>query len=163
MTFRKIQPADLDQIITLNNAEAPRVEPLTRDELEKILAVASYVRVADLSGEIVGVIMSYHSSDQFDCAPARWFRDRHDDFFYIDRIVVSEPRRRMGLGAALYDDLAEFSQRQETELLACNVSVRPRNEDALAFHKKKGFKAVGEDAGEGTVSIMLTAPVVKPL
>lgn len=159
ITLRQTQPADYEQIINLNNVEAPKIEPLTRGELETILAEASYVRVADLDGEILAVVISYHSSDQFESGPVRWFRDRHDDFFFIDRVLVSEPRRLMGLGRALYQDLAEYCQRQACELMACNVSVRPRNEDALAFHKKQGFKAVGEDAGEGTVSIMLTAPV----
>ncbi len=137
------------------------IEPLTRDELDKILNTAAYVRVADIDGDIVAVVIGYHSSDEFDSGPARWFRERHDDFFLIDRIIVSQQRRLMGLGRALYQDLAEFSQRQSCELMACNVSVRPRNEDALAFHKKQGFLAVGEDAGEGTVSIMLTAPVAE--
>lgn len=159
VTLRTTEAADLDQVVNLNNTEASVIDEMTRESLSAILEKAAYVRVADLNGEIVGLLVGYHSDDDFDCEAMSWFRPRHSNFFFIERIVVSDHARRMGLGGALYDDLSEFASRRNSEIMTCTVSVRPRNEPALAFHKRQGFRAVGEAAGEGTCSIMLSATV----
>ncbi|NBO06506.1 MAG: GNAT family N-acetyltransferase, partial [Actinobacteria bacterium] len=72
-------------------------------------------------------------------------------------VVIDEPFRSGGRGAALY---AEVEQRMRAEattsLFTCEVNLRPRNDGSLRFHERLGFEQVGEQESKpGLVVAML--------
>jgi predicted GNAT superfamily acetyltransferase len=92
-----------------------------------------------------------------------WFTARYDSFAYVDRIVVAEHARGIGLGRRFYAELEEFA-RSRAPWILCEVNTRPRNEVSLAFHERLGFEAVGEqDTEEGRKRVvMLRKAVASP-
>ena len=72
----------------------------------------------------------------------------HDDFLYVDRIVVDGAARGQGIGRALYDELFAYAGGR-TARITCEVNVRPPNPGSLRFHERAGFRAVGEQSTEG--------------
>ena len=87
----------------------------------------------------------------------RWFADRGDDFLYLDRIVVANRARGIGIGRAMYDDVDRFAARAAWRRIALEVNLLPPNPGSLAFHERLGFRRVGvreDEGGEKAVALM---------
>lgn len=82
---------------------------------------------------------SQHSSSNF-----AWFRERYENFFYIDRIVVTSRRRGGGVGRALYADVHSYAELRYP-YLACEVFLDHGAEAALLFHGSFGFHEIGQN------------------
>ena len=74
----------------------------------------------------------------------KWFRERSDDFVYIDRIAVSPWFRKRGIAARLYADIERYARAHGAKRLTLEVNVRPHNEISLAFHDRMGFTGLEE-------------------
>ena len=73
-----------------------------------------------------------------------WLRERVDNFFYIDRVIIGEDAQGQGLGRTLYDDVAAFAQARGHTSLVCEVNTVPDNPGSHAFHLRLGFEVLGE-------------------
>ncbi len=87
--------------------------------------------------------MTVASGAAFESENFAWFTERYADFTYLDRIVVHEDARRLGLGRRVYAEV-EARTALTAPLLALEVNIDPPNEASLAFHDGRGFEAVGE-------------------
>jgi predicted GNAT superfamily acetyltransferase len=95
---------------------------------------------SNLAGFLIGMTPEVpYGSGNF-----KWFLDRSDDFFYIDRIAVSPWFRKRGIAARLYADAERYARSIGAKRLALEVNVRPRNETSLVFHDRMGFKGLDE-------------------
>ena len=77
----------------------------------------------------------------------KWFEKRYKSFLYIDRIVVKKEHQNKGLGTVLYQDLISCAG-NKTNLITCEVNIKPHNKTSLLFHKKMGFSEVGTQMSE---------------
>ena len=148
MQIRDITPADLSAIPDLNDPEVPHVNAMTEAMLERFVREATYFRVAIDNKALVGFLIGLTPGADYDSPNYHWFTQRYERFIYIDRIVVAAPARGQGLGQAFYTDLGNFS-RGAARLLACEVNIRPSNEESLRFHRHCGFEEVGRQETEG--------------
>jgi len=118
------------------------LSPLDDDDLDYILARASYQQQIHDGG---GVLLGYgHDVDYPNHENIAWLRGYFDNFFYIDRVIVSAQAHGKGLGKQLYDDVAHFAARQSYNRLVCEVNTRPNNPVSHAFHLAMGFTVTGE-------------------
>ncbi len=157
MQIRDITPADRSAIPNLNDPEVPHVNAMTDAMLERFVREATYFRVAIDNEALVGFLIGLTPGADYDSPNYRWFTQRYERFIYIDRIVVAAPARGQGLGQAFYADLANFS-RGVAPLLACEVNIRPSNEESLRFHRRYGFEETGRqetEAGSKEVALMI--------
>ncbi|MBT4933705.1 MAG: GNAT family N-acetyltransferase [Rhodospirillaceae bacterium] len=145
MTIRNALPDDLASILALNQTALPHVNALDIGDMERFLEQAAYFKViGDLDGFLIGLKPGLdYGSDNY-----RWFSDAFDDFYYIDRIIISESARGQGLGSLLYKDIIE-SARSHTPRLTCEVNTRPANPQSMTFHQRFGFTPVGTQQTEG--------------
>ena len=156
-TVRNYRPSDFDQILRMNNENDPAVSWLERDELTADLAVAKHSLVIG-TDVVEGFCVTFASGLERDLGVNyAWFTARYPNFVYLDRVVIDEPFRSGGRGAALY---AEVEQRMRAEattsLFTCEVNLRPRNDGSLRFHERLGFEQVGEQESKpGLVVAML--------
>ena len=87
----------------------------------------------------------------------KWFEKKYKSFIYIDRIVISFEYRNKGFGTLFYDDLKNL-YKYSYDSLSCEVNIIPKNHISMKFHKKYGFKEVGQqrtENGKKLVSMQL--------
>ena len=152
--IRDVEEQDLAAVLALNEASLPHVNSVPIAQLEKFRREAAYFRVALADEAIAACLVGLTPEADYGSLNFRWFQARYDDFAYVDRIVVAEHARRLGLGSALYADFERhFSGR--TPRLACEVNLEPPNEVSMAFHRRHGFVQVGSQPVDGKIVAML--------
>lgn len=146
-----VRPLGIDDaawFLPLNNAAVPHVNALDEAALGALLAEASWSAAVEHEGRPAGGLIAFGPGASYASPNYRWFDARHDDFLYVDRIVVDADCRGAGLGKALYRALRAHAAGR-TALLACEVNERPANPASLAFHEAFGFRTVGRQETEG--------------
>lgn len=160
-------PIDLETVLVLNNDSVPEVSRLSEPELGRLVALTRMSLVAQLDGTFAGFCMVMPPGVDYASVNYRWFSEHaaglgYGSFAYLDRIAVASTARRLGVGRALYAHLVNELTGSEP-VLFCEVNVRPRNDDSLAFHDTIGFREVGrQDTDGGTKRVSLLALDLPP-
>jgi predicted GNAT superfamily acetyltransferase len=144
-------PAIRASLLALNNKNAGQTSPLDAEKLARMLEAA---RVATIVEPGVAFLLAFDRDADYDGRNFIWFRERFDAFLYIDRVIVGEAHRRLGLGRLLYADLFRRAEELGFQRIACEVNVRPPNPVSDAFHARLGFAEVGKaTTGDGAKSV----------
>lgn len=146
MTIREMAQDDFDTVVDINQNALEGVGPLDREDLSLLVKQADQALVLDDDGDIAGFVITLPTGATYDSSRYDWFEKRLDDYVYLDRIVVAESHRRMGVASRLYDEI-------EGEKPVA-LEVYDHNDASLAFHEGRGFEPVGELEHNGTTNIM---------
>lgn len=146
MTVRDITTDDLDAVVDLNQSALEGVGPIDREGLALLVKQADQALVLDDDGDIAGFVITLPSGATYDSSRYEWFEQRLDDYVYLDRIVVAETHRRLGVASRLYDVI-------EGEKPVA-LEVYEDNDTSLAFHAQRGFEQVGELDHQGKTNLM---------
>ena len=146
-------PADHGEVLALNERHQHLTAPLDADRLLHLRTVGT-VEVFRHAGRFAGFVVTVASDAAYGGENFGWFRDRYDAFCYLDRIVVHEEARRLGLAGRVYDEV-EARTARSAPLLALEVNSDPPNEPSRAFHAGRGFEQVGERDFDGHTVAML--------
>lgn len=156
MLIRSFKPSDLSSIHAINQDAVPMVGTTTLEELSHIAqesCISLVAHPADAPDQVTAFCMVLGANADYGSLNFKWFKERYDDFIYLDRVAISPAYRRQGLGRALYkavDELA-VSRCPGAKRLTLEVNVEPRNDASLAFHEGMGFETVGtRDTRYGT-------------
>src|SRR2546421_9465995 len=131
--MQQLRPAtddDLESLLKLNNAEVPAVNWLDDYELRKLWEWSKWTFVAEGDGAIEGFLLALGPGHPYGSENYRFFSERHDDFHYIDPVVIGEGARRRGVGRRLYDALTAATS---SPVLCCEVNLRPAHPVSPAF------------------------------
>ena len=139
--LRRIEPDDHDQVLALNAANVEMLAPMDEARLRQLDGLADRFDVIDDDGEFAGFVITFGPGSAYDSENYRWFAERHERFYYLDRIVLADAHRRKGLGGFVYDEIEHVARRYGR--LALEVNLVPRNDASLAFHERRGFVEVG--------------------
>ncbi|MBR9917439.1 GNAT family N-acetyltransferase [bacterium] len=137
MIIREAITKDISEIWKLNEAEVPHVSSIRRKDFLSFLEIASNFVVIDIDGEIAGFMISLREGADYGSVNYKFFNNHYRQFEYVDRIVIKEEFKGNGMGRKLYEFLFD---KNETDLVCCEVNVKPPNPDSMAFHQKLGFK-----------------------
>jgi len=150
VTVRLVASSDLDEILLHNNAAVPAVNHLRLDDLERFVEMAHSFLVVDApDGSVAGFLIGLGPRADYDSLNYAWFSARYESFIYVDRVVVAEHGRGLGVGTRLYDEFAHRGLLGNDEVMLAEVNIRPRNDVSLGFHDAHGFISVGEQDTEG--------------
>lgn len=137
------EAADHAAVLRLNLASVHFLSPMDPGRLRWLLSMAACCRVARVRGEVAAFLLALREGTAYDSDNYRWFSAREPAFLYIDRVVVGEPFRGRGLGAALYADLFALARNQGVPCVTCEFDVEPPNPVSAGFHARFGFREVG--------------------
>lgn len=157
MLIRDIVTDDIDRLLALNNASVPHVNELVRDDLIGLLAMAAYGRLVTIDDKLAGFLIALWPGVDYASAHYRWFSEHYQSFLYVDRVAIDEAATGTGLGRAFYADLEGLARSHGAPRITLEVNSLPPNPRSLAFHRRMGFKAVGElehDGGAKRVVLM---------
>ncbi|MDO5504996.1 MAG: GNAT family N-acetyltransferase [Pseudoxanthomonas suwonensis] len=160
IVIRDVREHELDSVLALNNAAGPNILPLDAARLRRFHATAEYFRIAERDGAMAGFLVAFGADADHDSGNFRWFGERHEDFLYIDRIVVASRRRGGGLGRAFYADVQSYAELRHPQL-ACEVFLEGGSDTVLLFHGSFGFREVGQRVMDDTG--IRAAMLMKPL
>lgn len=148
MRINDVSPDDLDEVLSLNEDSVPHVSRIDARQMEWFASNAHYFRVVRHEGKLAGFLIGLRPGLPYSSPNYRWFCENYRDFAYIDRVAVSAAARRMGIASRLYQDFAE-SLRDEVDIMACEVNIRPANESSMRYHEQQGFVRVATQETEG--------------
>lgn len=141
MTLREVTRADWPQLLALNLASVRELSELDGSRLEFILSLARRSLVVESGGEILAFALAIAPGTAYESRNYRWFGARFERFLYLDRVVVTETRRRSGIGTRLYDAMETTAV--PFDRMVCDVNLIPSNDVSLAFHAARGYREVG--------------------
>ena len=156
--LRPITPADHPAVLDLNERHVELLAPMDEARLVQLRGLADRAAVIEHDREFAGFVLTFRAGTDYDSANYRWFSERYDDFYYLDRVVLHEGFRRLGLGSAVYDEL-EAHARGLAPVFALEVNLDPPNEPSLAFHRSRGYRRVGEQVAGGHVVELMAKPL----
>lgn len=140
--LRPIRAGDHAPVLAWNEAHVELLAPLDEARLVELLDQGDG-SVIEHRGTAVGFVLTFAAGSAYSSPNYGWFAARHDDFLYLDRVVVDPSVRRTGIGSAVYD-LIEQRAARTVPVLCLEVNLDPPNEPSLAFHRGRGYTEVGQ-------------------
>jgi len=166
-THTDLTDSSLAAICQLNTAEVPHVNLLATPEMKQLLLDADYVSLptqqltTDDNGSearqtesqasekeneittILGIAVGFiNTNSLYPGYNFNWFKQRFDDFLYIDRIIVAPQARGQSVGKKLYTQAQQWCLEQGLKRIVCEVNDEPANPVSHLFHQNMGFKKV---------------------
>ena len=148
----------LEDVHRLNQDNLPHVGSIGIPDMVHLHKEAIYFRIAVAGEEIAGALIAFDPKAGYKSPNFLWFKEHYNAFIYIDRIMIAPNYRRKGLAFRLYEDLEMFAKKRKLPIMACEYNLQPRNETSRLFHRRYGFKEVGQQDTEGgkkTVSLQI--------
>lgn len=158
VVIRDAGPRDFVAICALNLAAVRHTSQLDIDRLKALHSIASYHKVACVDGTVVAFILAMRHDAPYGNENFEWFAGKFDKYIYVDRIVVSQQARGLGIGSLLYDDLFNFARTAGVPTITCEYNISPPNEPSRRFHDRYGFREQGSQwVAGGTKRVSLQA------
>ena len=158
MSIRRYRSSDLAVLHDANQASVPGVSTESKETLRKWISLSTCFVAADAADHPLGFLTLIepgtlaYSSDNL-----RWFEAYIErtgkSVIYVDRIAFLPEARGRGLGEALYQ--AAFDFFSGVDEIGCEVNTLPPNPGSHRFHKRLGFRQIGEQVfvpGEKSVA-----------
>jgi hypothetical protein len=149
--IRPLDPTlDLESVVAINNDGCPAVPLCTSDEMAVLLGFSSLALGAQSDqGELVGFLLAMDPGLDYASENYTFFESRFSNHFYIDRIVLSESARGLGLGSELYQAVFDKASKDGRDRITCEVNLEPPNPGSLRFHYRWGFENVDTQPTKG--------------
>ncbi|MGZ4428063.1 MAG: GNAT family N-acetyltransferase [Nocardioidaceae bacterium] len=139
--LRPVSEREVPAVLALNERNVEMLAPMDEARLHELEGLADRFDVLEVDGGFAGFVVTFARGTAYDSENYRWFSERYDSFYYLDRIVLHEDFRRRGLGGFVYDEMERVAR--PCGRLALEVNLEPRNEVSLAFHTSRGYVEVG--------------------
>jgi predicted GNAT superfamily acetyltransferase len=141
--LRPVGADDLDAVLALNETEVEMLAPMDEARFHELRGLADRFDVVEVAGGFGGFVITFAPGTAYDSENYRWFGDRHAhrDFYYLDRFVLAQSQRRLGIGRRVYDEIESLASAYGRMTL--EVNLVPRNDPSLAFHAARGYVEVG--------------------
>ena len=147
--IRDAEPRDYDFILNVNEVNVEVLSPMPMERMLWLRDMCDMFVVAEVDGVAAAFLMAMREGQPYDSENYVWFSRKYPEFLYIDRIVIDEPYRSMGLGRMLYDAVKKRAAQSGLNVVTCEVDTIPYNGPSLKFHEAMGFKEVGEQIIRG--------------
>ena len=152
-----VNKSDLDYLILLNQKSLPKVSSIDLVGMTYFLGNSSYFKIIRNNDHPVGFLIGLMPGKDYSSENYVWINKRYNSFIYIDRVIIDKKYRHMGIGSYFYNHLAKTYCGKVNSLI-CEVNILPYNKPSINFHKKYGFKEIGQkntENGKKRVSYLM--------
>lgn len=154
--IRNASKKDYGEILRLNQKDVEMLSPLDENLLCEMDELSEVFNVIEMEGKVVAFIMAFKEGCEYWSDNYRWFEDNYNNFIYIDRIVIDENFRKQGLAQKLYENIFEYSLKNEYGLVCAEIDIDPEyNYSSMKFHEKMGFREIGKRLSKQTITVSL--------
>ena len=159
ITIRDIEQRDKDFVLELNRVNVEVLSPMDEEKLQYFVNVSDMFQVIEADGEPVAFLIALREGlPDYTSENYIWFSKNYDQFLYIDRIVIDEKGRGLGIGREIYEGVFDRARESGVNTVTAEIDIIPYNEPSLKFHEAMGFKEVGQQVirgGEIKVSLQV--------
>lgn len=157
IVIRDAQEKDIPFILRVNEENVEVLSPMDEAKLRRFMGYADMLQVVEADGELAAfMIVLREGIDEYDSENYRWFCKHYEKFLYIDRIVIDEPFRSIGIGRRMYEAVFAQARANGVGSVTAEIDTIPYNEASLKFHDVMGFREVGEQLIRGgTIKVSL--------
>ena len=142
--IRKAEEKDYPFILKVNEENVEVLSPMDEAKLKRFAEFAQLLLVAEVDGEHAAFLIALREGvEAYESENYRWFSKNYSQFLYIDRIVIDEPYRGMGLGRKMYREVFDHAGATNVPFVTAEIDTIPYNEASLKFHEAMGFREVG--------------------
>lgn len=142
--IRKAEEKDYPFILRVNEENVEVLSPMDEAKLKRFAEFAQLLLVAEVNGERAAFLIALREGvETYESENYRWFSKQYAQFLYIDRIVIDEPYRGMGLGRKMYQEIFAHAGATNVPFVTAEIDTIPYNETSLKFHEAMGFREVG--------------------
>lgn len=149
IVIRNAEEKDYDFILNLNEVNVEVLSPMPLERMLWLKDMSELFLMVDVDEKPAAFLIAIREGQPYDSENYVWFSNKYPQFLYIDRIVIDEPYRAMGIGRKLYDHVKDHARNTGVGVVTCEVDTIPYNETSLKFHESMGFKEVGEQVIRG--------------
>ena len=135
----------------------PAVGVLDEKSYNGFLKYSDYFKLVKYDNHFIGFMIGLLPNRPYDSVNYKWFEKKYKSFIYIDRIVITLKYQNKGFGTLFYDNLKNYFKDSYFSMTS-EVNIIPKNDISMKFHKKYGFKEVGQQRtqnGKKLVSMQL--------
>lgn len=163
ISIRPVREEDYEFVLHTNKDNVAVLSPMNKHRMLLLASMAEQFLIAEVNGVPAAFIITFREgATAYDSENFQWFRAKYDSFLYVDRIVIAEPYRGMGVGSALYKTVFEHARNTHVPYITCEIDTIPYNEISLNFHQKMGFHEVGtQHVHLNNVTVSLQEAVVE--
>jgi uncharacterized protein len=134
---------NLAALTALNNHHARETSLLSEEQLAGMIRMAFYARGFGPALTPAALLIAFDQQSPYVNPNFQFFRDRHQRFIYVDRLITASHGRRQGLARRLYENLFLRAAEAGHHIVGCEVNLDPPNPASDAFHVSMGFAEVG--------------------
>ena len=144
IVIRPVCEKDYEFVLKTNLDNVEVLSPMDKPRMMFLSSMTELFLIAEVDGHPAAFLMALREgASRYDSENYRWFCAQYDKFLYVDRIVIAEPYRHLGIGTRLYQAVFEHARLSGVPYVTCEVDTIPYNAVSLYFHKSLGFREVG--------------------
>ncbi|WDQ15984.1 GNAT family N-acetyltransferase [Rhodopirellula sp. P2] len=157
LPIRELTIEDSAAAVELNETVVALTSPMDAERFAALHALSSLTLAAEIDGQLAGFLLAMPAGAAYDNGNFQWFSERHEQFVYIDRVVVSKEFRGHGVGRSLYAKAFDEAKRQGALHICAEIDLQPANHASLRFHEVAKFIPIGTRLldNEKTVSMQI--------
>ena len=144
--LRPFGAADFAAVLRLNEDSVQFLSAMDAQRLALLQAQAALATVAEHDGEAVAFLLAFREGAAYDSVNYQWFAQRYPRFLYVDRVVVGDRARRLGIATQLYAQVFDHAATAGVPLVALEIDSDPPNVASERFHARYAFREVGRQA-----------------
>ena len=148
---RTIEDRDWEFVLDLNEVNVEVLSPMDEDKLKYFIKNAELFQIVEVDGTPAAFLIALREGlDDYWSENYKWFSARYPAFLYVDRIVIADGFRKVGLGRMLYEGIFRHAKDSGLSVVTAEVDTWPVYNDAsIRFHEAMGFEEVGQQIIRG--------------
>lgn len=164
LQIRRAEEKDFAFILRVNEENVEVLSPMNEEKLRRFSQCAELLLVAEWEERPAAFLIALREGiESYESENYRWFRRHYPRFLYIDRVVIDEPFRGLGIGRRLYREVFDRAGAAGLSFVTAEIDTVPYNEASLRFHRAMGFREVGTQVIRGgRVAVSLQEAAVPP-